>query len=447
MLCGPDDPGRRRSVGRLDADAAARISESDLAPVRRPNGKVAALVPKREASTDSAVEVVEPGFRLGSGLSGDVGDGGPPGVGREGDGEEVRGLPDAAELLPVDVEPRELAPAHRTAALKDEPPRPRDGVVAEPAKRLEQDALGDRHGPARDLQARRIERLGHEVAFANEEKVPGLGVPSLAVLPGDEGRLAGREVEDLDGALLVFVRRLGSREVEKALPVRKEEGQAVRRTRLVGSGQRCRRSAGRRNFPEPAERGGGEDDDVVDAPARPAAVGGLADRLHDAAGGRHPLQFPLREEADGAAVGRPERDHGVVGAWQRLDAEPVHPPDPERVVGRRRRSPRGRGSSRRARARATRCCARDRAAAADRSTREGPPPRVRAGTGGRRRSPRRRGRAPPPTAARRCACGASARPAPRCRSPSRPRRSTSARCRGPRRSATGPRGPWRAPCG
>src|SRR5580700_1563192 len=57
---------------------------------------------------------------------------------------------------------------------------------------------------------------------------------------------------------------------------------------------------------------GSKQDDAVTVPTASAAVGSVAEALHDATGSLHLFQFAAGEEADELAVRRPE---GIVSAF------------------------------------------------------------------------------------------------------------------------------------
>ena len=193
-FCGKDQLRLRAPVGGFHADARSRISVRDRVSVRGPRRKVRSLRTEREAGSDAPFEVVE--ANLGSKvLVAEHGRHHAAAVRRQGDREEVRGLADGAERLAVEIEPRQAALPVRLVALVHEPSRVGNRELADPAKRLEGHPFRDRSRGSRRLERLAVEGLREEVSFTHEREVPGLDEAPLAVLPGYERGLAGREVE------------------------------------------------------------------------------------------------------------------------------------------------------------------------------------------------------------------------------------------------------------
>lgn len=116
-------------------------------------------------------------------------------------------------------------------------------------------------------------------------------------------------------------------------PVRKKVRPSVTglASRRVESRHRRRSAAGARNSIERTIRKGREKDRTVLTPGTTAAARRIADRLRRASGGVDPLQLPIGEEADEAAVGRPEREGGILGPRERLEGERIERTDPEKI--------------------------------------------------------------------------------------------------------------------
>ena len=336
-LLGKDQLRLRAPVGRFDADPGARVTVRDRFSIRGPCREVRALYAEREPGSDPALEIVE--ANLGASvLVAHHGRHDTAAFGRKGDGEKVRRFPHAAERLAVEVEPGQAASSERLVALVHEPSRVGQCELADPAECFEGDSFRDRNRRARRFQGLPVERLCEQVAFAQEDEVPRLDEAPLAPLLRHQRGLAGREVERLDRCVLVDVRGLRAIQIEQVLAIRQKPGKAICPALAFHLCNRHRGAARGRHLEQASERRRCKHDDVVDAPRGTASVRCVADRLNGPARGRDALELARREEPDRAAVGRPERAHGLVGSGQRLHGETVHPANPELAlpVGSRR---------------------------------------------------------------------------------------------------------------
>ena len=79
-----------------------------------------------------------------------------------------------------------------------------------------------------------------------------------------------------------------------------------------------------------------EDDHACRAPGAVVRARGIGEHLRAGGTQIETLQFALRAERDGAAVGRPERLDGVLGVRERRYRERIEPADPERSAAVRR---------------------------------------------------------------------------------------------------------------
>ena len=206
-------------------------------------------------------------------------------------------------------------------------------------------------GSPTSLRWRAIEPLTHERRVAHVQE---LAVDNSRLRPRAHERLGRAPVErrDEDGALRALRRIARHGEVHEGAPVRKY----FRPTMAGVSGaidarDRLRLAAARRYLVDAVAHRRREQDDIARAPGPTASTGRIAQREHGSLVHIHTLQLAAHEEADCAAIRRPERKGGVVcaGDGTRLDGvEWTYPqPAPAGAVGGDEREPAAIGRQRR----------------------------------------------------------------------------------------------------
>ncbi len=287
----------------------------DAAAVGGPGRRQGRARSEAHAGERAALEVEPPDRRgelLVVAVQGDV-----LAVRREGELLEVARRPDAAELPAAAVEPGRLA-GHSDAGAVGQRARAggkegvgrSGGALADGVHGLRQ-----RHRLAGQPEPVGIEGLRHQRALANVEQVAaGRGIGDARLVARDE-HLGLRSVQGA-GHQGVVLGHPGAGEVDEVAAIRQEDRPAVValapglvevRDHLVGA-------AARRDPVDRRGRRGREEDHPGAAPGAAAAVVGAGERLRRTAREIHPHELAVGEEAEGAAVGRPEREPGALGA-------------------------------------------------------------------------------------------------------------------------------------
>ena len=179
-------------------------------------------------------------------------------------------------------------------------------------KFLVQFLLNDGHGGSGGLQPRRIEGLRQQTAVADIEQVTGGKRNVSPQFLGDSLGLPRVERTHVDAVAGFVVGTAPVDEVEEVLPIGEERRPATSLTaaRTGGLSHDSGNSAG--GWDTLKRTDAGKDDRPIVAPRTAEAQRGLAENLDRAAGDVRYLQLAFSEEADAAAVRRPEGERGTL---------------------------------------------------------------------------------------------------------------------------------------